>query len=83
MTKEELTKLTDRDLSDVLQEMRRRNWVVAAYAANDVSELIARNDVEYEEVEDWLREHSCELEQALCEGMYRAIEEQFPPQEDD
>jgi hypothetical protein len=81
--KPQLAALTDNQLSDCLHEMRRRGWVVAAYAANDVGEIVARDDVETDEIAEWLTENSVELEQALCEGMYRAVEDQWPEQDDE
>ncbi len=74
--------LTDSDLELCLREMRARGWVCAVYDASAVSELIARNDVAEEEIESWLQENHNELEQALCQGMYDAIEAQWPPEEE-
>lgn len=73
--------LTDHELDLCLREMRERGWVCAVYDANAVSELIARSDVEHEEIESWLNEHHTELEQALCQGMYDAIEAEWPPED--
>ena len=73
--------LTDAELELCLREMRNRGWACAVYNADAVSELIIRGDVNKAEIADWLKQNHAELEQALCQGMYDAVEEQWPAEE--
>ena len=69
------SKLTDHDLQHCLEEMRKRGWAVAAYAADDLSEGPLSKDDEADVQPDhyaaFMKDNRDDIEDAMCEAVWK------------